>query len=368
MGQWRAVDADGHVREEHIDWAARLAPEYRDRAPKMHPDEHGLTNWIIDDLRFPSPAYEGKGRWVSNDVPIGANPKGMTDPLARLPDMDTEDIDIAVLYGTSIAFHCNSTDDWRYSLAIEQAWNDWAAEYCSADPARLKFAALVPVGEPGAAAEEAERAVRERGATGITVLPNYRGRALDSSYFDPLYAACERLGVPLCVHGITGSRHWVQTIGAHENWLITHALAFPMGLIHGLASVVCGGVLERYPSLRVAFLEGGCGWLPFFMDRLDEHVEKLPSLAPALTKLPSEYIKGGRLFVSCEPEEDLAYPIERLGEDVLMYASDYAHWDCEFPNSVRKIGEREELTDTQKAKILRENALRCYGLRVPATV
>jgi predicted TIM-barrel fold metal-dependent hydrolase len=102
------------------------------------------------------------------------------------------------------------------------------------------------------------------------------------------------------------------------------------------------------------------------MDRLDEHFEKLPRLAPWLTKPPSEHIRGGQVFVSCEPEEDLAYPISRLGEDVLMYASDYAHWDCEFPDSVRKIAERPELTATQKAKLLRENALRLY--RLPAAV
>ena len=141
-----------------------------------------------------------------------------------------------------------------------------------------------------------------------------------------------------------------------------------MGLIHALAAVVCGGVLERFPTLRVAFLEGGCGWLPFFMDRFDEHVEKLPSLSPWLTKAPSEHLRAGRVFVSCEPEEDLAYPVSKLGEDVIMYASDYAHWDCEFPDSVRKIAERPELTEQQKRKILRENAQRLYGLRVPATV
>jgi predicted TIM-barrel fold metal-dependent hydrolase len=166
---------------------------------------------------------------------------------------------------------------------------------------------------------------------------------------------------------MTGSSPFFDSIGRHDNWLITHAMAFPMGLIHALSSVVCGGVLERFPTLRVAFLEGGCGWLPFFMDRLDEHVEKLPSLVPWLTKSPSEHLKSGRVYITCEPEEDLAYPISRLGEDLIMYASDYAHWDCEFPHSVTKIDEREELTAGQKDKILRENALRFYGLKVPAT-
>jgi predicted TIM-barrel fold metal-dependent hydrolase len=312
--------------------------------------------------------YEGKGRWASNLVKLTANPAGMSDPRARLPDMDAEGIDLAVLYGTTIAFHASSTYDWRFSQALCRAWNDWAAEYCAANPERLKFAALVPLGDATAAAEEGERAVREGGAVGITFLPNHMGRSLDQTYFDPVYAAAQRLDVPICVHGNTGSSKFSQAIGAHDNWLITHALAFPMGLIHALASVVCGGVLERFPTLRVAFLEGGCGWLPFFMDRFDEHVEKLPALAPWLSKPPSEHIRGGQVFITCEPEEDLAYPLSRLGEDVIMYASDYAHWDSEFPDSARKIAERPELTEGQKAKILRENAARFYRLPVPAAV
>src|SRR5581483_3092108 len=130
---------------------------------------------------------------------------------------------------------------------------DWAAEYCAAAPARLRFAALVPLGDPSAAAEEAERAVRERGAVGLTFPPNYADRALDQAYFDPVYAAAQRLDVPVCVHANNGAGRFSEAIGAHENWLITHALTMPFGLAHALASVVCGGVLERFPTLRVAF-------------------------------------------------------------------------------------------------------------------
>jgi predicted TIM-barrel fold metal-dependent hydrolase len=362
-----AIDADGHITEYGVDWVARFPPELRDRAPRVTAGDHDTRALLIDGYRSPDPSFEGQGRWASGLVKVPADPNGMHDPRARLPDMDTEGIDVAVLYGTPLAFYANVTHDWRYAQAVCRAWNDWAAEYCAADPARLKFAALAPLGEMGAAIEEAQRAVHDLGAVGITFPPTYLNRSLDQTYFDPLYAALQALDVPVCVHGNTGTR-LDTTIGRHDNWLITHALAFPMGLIHALASVVCGGVLERFPTLRVAFLEGGCGWLPFFMDRFDEHVEKLPALAPWLSKPPSEHIRGGQVFITCEPEEDLAYPLSRLGEDVIMYASDYAHWDSEFPDSARKIAERPELTEGQKAKILRENAARFYRLPVPAAV
>jgi predicted TIM-barrel fold metal-dependent hydrolase len=249
-----------------------------------------------------------------------------------------------------------------------ECWNDWAAECCAAAPDRLKFAALVPLGDAVAGAEEAERAVREHGAVGLSFPPNYMGRSLDQTYFDPVYTAAQQLEVPICVHANNGSGRFCEPIGAHDNWLITHALTMPFGLTHALASVVCGGVLERFPTLRVASLEGGCGWLPFFMDRLDEHWEKLPVLVPWLTQAPSEHIRGGRVILTCEPEEELSYPLSRLGDDVIMYACDYAHWNSEFPESARKIAERPGLTDDQKAKTLRENALRFYRLPVPAPV
>src|SRR3954452_1750374 len=169
----RAIDADGHITEGHVDWAARLPEEFKDRAPVTVRDEHDAAQMLIDGYRWPNPVAEGKGRWVSNQVKVKANPEGMRNPLARLPDMDAEGIDVAVLYGTTIAFHGSSTSDSRLSAAICHAWNTWAAEYCAADPQRLKFAALVPMGDAHLAAEEAERAVRDCGAVGITVLPNH---------------------------------------------------------------------------------------------------------------------------------------------------------------------------------------------------
>jgi hypothetical protein len=137
----------------------------------------------------------------------------------------------------------------------------------------------------------------------------------------------------------------------------------PFGLAFALAAIVCG-VLERFPRLRVALLEGGCGWLPFFLDRLDEHWEKLPALVPWLTQAPSAYVRDGRVLLTCEADEDVAYPPSRLGDNWLMYASDYAHWDSEFPDSARKLAARPALTAHQKVRLLRENALRFYDLPV----
>jgi predicted TIM-barrel fold metal-dependent hydrolase len=132
-----------------------------------------------------------------------------------------------------------------------------------------------------------------------------------------------------------------------------------------LTSFTVGGVLARFPELRVAFLEAGAGWLPFWLERLDEHFQLMPEQAPELDRPPSEYFRG-RGYVSCEPEErTVPYVCDALGDDVVCYASDYCHWDCAFPDSVRLLVERDDLGSDRKAAILGANGSRLYGLPIP---
>jgi hypothetical protein len=117
------------------------------------------------------------------------------------------------------------------------------------------------------------------------------------------------------------------------------------------------------PKARLVDMdEEGCGFLPYYLERLDEHFEKRAGEMP-IERSPSETFAEGRCVVSCEPEEkSLAWVTESLGADKIVYASDYPHWDCEFPNSVRAISQRAELSDETKRAILCDNARRLYGL------
>ena len=109
-------------------------------------------------------------------------------------------------------------------------------------------------------------------------------------------------------------------------------------------------------------LEAGGGVLPYYLERLDEHFEKRPGEMP-ITRSPSETFAEGRCVLSCEPEEkSLAFVTESVGADKIVYASDYPHWDCEFPNSVRAISERDEISDDVKRAILYENSQRLFNL------
>jgi predicted TIM-barrel fold metal-dependent hydrolase len=124
-----------------------------------------------------------------------------------------------------------------------------------------------------------------------------------------------------------------------------------------------GGILHRFPKLKVAFLEAGVGWLPFWLERLDEHWELTPEQAPGIDRQPSDYFLSGRCFIGCDPDEKgVAHVVDTLGEGVVVYASDYCHWDCKFPDTVKIIEARTDLSETAKQRILDDNGRRLYGL------
>jgi predicted TIM-barrel fold metal-dependent hydrolase len=139
-----------------------------------------------------------------------------------------------------------------------------------------------------------------------------------------------------------------------------------------LSGLIYAGVPETFPNMKIAILEGCCGWIPFLMDRMDEEFEKRGwKEAPLLKRKPSEYMTSGQIYYGLEIEEStLPYVIERVGVGQLVYASDYPHWDTNWPHTVEHFLGREDLTDAQKRTILGENPQRLYGFtaKVPSPV
>jgi predicted TIM-barrel fold metal-dependent hydrolase len=123
-------------------------------------------------------------------------------------------------------------------------------------------------------------------------------------------------------------------------------------------------VFDRHPRLRVAFLEAGVGWVPYFLDRMHEHYEKRGDWIPGgWQRDPNDYLRTGNVYVTCEPDEPiLPGVIEVLGSDFIMFASDYPHWDGEWPESTKGLRSRADISDKDRAKIAGANAQRFYGL------
>ncbi len=363
------IDADGHVNEGDVDLKSRLPEKLRALAPVRIRDNRGRARILLEGRIWPN--AEGPGPGVSGPFSdrVQKGRPGMTDPHERLKDMDLEGIDAAVIFGTQIALTVNGVMDKGLAAALCRAVNEWLLEYCSVDPKRLRAVGLIPCQDPPAAVQELEY-LAQRGVTSAMLPTNVYGRNLGDSMFDPIYATAQEVGMPLCVHPQTGHDgipgvSGVMGAGSRRffKYVYVHMTAFPFELMIAMMHMIGEGVFDRYPRLKVGFMEGGAGWLPFWMERLDEHVEKLAPQMPQLKRRPSEIIQSNQLVLSCESEETgLDRVLNTAGPTSVLYASDYCHWDCHFPYSVKDILDARDLNFTQKECILHRNAIEFFTL------
>jgi uncharacterized protein len=290
------------------------------------------------------------------------------DPASTLTAMDIEGIDVAVMYGTrgrQILTHDDLSPD--YAAALARAYNDWAFAYCQSNPERLKFAGQVAMHDIGLAAEEACRCIEELGAVAIIGTPNpVKGQHLHDEVVDPLWNELERLNVPVGFHPIGNSslREDVgqRFVGHNNHQPIAHAARGPMEVMLALASMTAGGVLERHPKLRCAFLEGTAGWLRWWLWRLDDHWEKFgPGCEQQLSMLPSEYFKR-QCYVALDVDEEPAVEvIKQIGAEYFVVSTDYPHSDSAFPEAFKQFFGLP-LSDDARRKILWENCARLYQI------
>ncbi|MGH7834114.1 MAG: amidohydrolase family protein [Candidatus Binatia bacterium] len=359
----RIIDIDGHVREADDLWERYLEPPFRERAPKIQRVPNGQLLFLLEGSRYHRKPEETPFHEQRDDSPANPDRERAMHPAGRLRDMDLEGIDCGLLF-PSAGLYLPSVEDESYAAALCRAYNDWLFDYCRADPKRLLGVGVIPVQNVKAAVEETRRVIRELGFKGVFVRPNpVKARTLDDPYYDPFYATLQELAVPLMIH--EGSGAYLPTAGADRfpgQWFFTHTVSHPFEQMLACLSLICKGVLEKFPRLQVVFLESGAGWLPYWLWRMDEHHEILPFQVPWLKMKPSEYFRR-QCYISCEPDEDnLAATVQAVGEDRIVFASDYPHWDSTFPGATRAILENSEITAEAKKKIMEENARKILGI------
>jgi predicted TIM-barrel fold metal-dependent hydrolase len=250
--------------------------------------------------------------------------------------------------------------------ALCRAYNDWLADYCRTDPARLVGVAMLPLVDVDASVRELERATTELGFRGAFMRPNpYAGRPIHHPVYDRFWECAAALGVPVTVH--EGLSDGIPTLGRDrfENPAMLHVLSHPFEQMAACAGLVLGGVLDRHPTLKVAFLESGSGWLPYWLERMDGHVETWGKLLPAVRTKPSDYFRR-QCFISTDPEDGagMVEAVVRLvGDDCIVWASDYPHPDAHFPGAVAESLEKMSgIGDESRRRIFAGNAARLYGI------
>jgi predicted TIM-barrel fold metal-dependent hydrolase len=289
-------------------------------------------------------------------------------PTAMLAAMDVEGIDVAVVFRT-IAAHVIAFDDLPPPLAaaICRAYNAWLREYCDADGARLRLAALLSLHDVELAVAEARRAVRDLGAVALVLPSNpVKGRPWYDHDYDPLWAAAQELHVPVTFHGIQIANQ--EHLGNRylSNLALMHAVGHPVELQLCLGAMLLGGVFERFPRLRAGFLEGCCSWAPFWLSCLDEHWEKFGDEERfGLKLLPSEYFQR-QCYLSVDPDESLVVDTVRaIGDDNIVISTDWPHDDSAYPRALSTFLAIDGLSDESRRKILWDNCARLYNLPTP---
>ncbi|WP_437953704.1 amidohydrolase family protein [Sorangium sp. So ce296] len=287
-------------------------------------------------------------------------------PEGQLEAMDRTGVEVAFLYPT-LSLYLLGVDSLEANLgaAFARAYNDWLRGYCSRNPARLQGVGLLSTHDPVSMADEVER-VAGFGWRAVVVLPNpVKGRrGLSDPAYEPVWAACERLSMAVAVHAGTHSRLPTSGADRFESHFALHACAHPMEQMMAFLALTEGGVLERHPQLRVAFLEAGCGWLLYWLYRLDEveYVHHGGEVAETVKRKPSEYFRR-QCFVSIEPDEPyLPAVVAHLGAENLLFGTDFPHGDHSDDIVEEALGLVKVLPEAVVRKILWDNPARFYGL------
>jgi len=330
----------------------------------VHPDG---SPWGQPPIRFDL-LRNGRRQKHDNERYRSFHERGWSGP-SQLDVMDQEGIDVATLF-PSRGLHtlAEPNMDPPLAAALARAYNDWLYDFCQADPNRMIGVAMISPFDINDAVSEARRCMTELGFRGVFLRSNImNGRTWDDPFYDPLWATLVELDAPVGFHeaATSGAPQVGDQFGT--NFLLRHAYAFPLEQMMAIGSITTGGVCERHPHLRIAFLEGNCGWVPWMLWRLDERWELVGDIwSKGTTMKPSEYFKR-QCWVSVDCEEvSVKYAIDYFGKsDNIVFSTDYPHIDAQFPHSSDEFL-KLPLSDEDKRKILWDNCAAFYRATVPA--
>ena len=285
------------------------------------------------------------------------------DPHARVKDLDIEGVDVnMILPSGGIPALCGAPDV-AVELAVQQAYHRFLADYCGAHPDRLFSLILVTGRDVAGSVAEIRRCGKQDWPVGIfPICPP--DMSLDEPAWEPIWAEAQEHDLTLVIHSFTLTVPYPP--GMWDTWdnvFLQRSAGHVWNAQRNMAAIIGAGVLDRYPELRMTALECGHGWLPSWAARLDEHAEMCHHAIAPLKQKPSDYIRGPQYYQSIqlhEGEQSLRHAIEAIGEDTLMFATDYPHSESWFPKSVDAVLGWKSIGEPALGKLLWGNAARCY--------
>jgi len=353
------IDADTHVIESEAIWEF-FDPEMAARKPTLvrtRNNGHVTNRWLIDGNLVPKP--EGRGGQRLATPPIGEErqatkdwqTRALGDLESRLEDATRMGVETQVIYPT--LFIGWITHDPVLEVAIYRSYNRFMADVYARGHGRLRYVVLPPLRNIEESIKEM-RFGKEHGAVGVM----FRGLEGDLSvaepYFYPIYEEAQRLDLPICIHTGPGSPTLTGMVDNSIAGNLTSVRLLPVMAFHDL---VTNKIPEKYPDLRIGFIETNSSWVPFMAHFLNRRFKN------GRMAWGPQFWKENRLYVACEADEDLPYILQYTGEDNMISGSDYGHGDPSAePELVHTLRAREDVEPAVIEKILCDNPKRFYAL------
>jgi uncharacterized protein len=380
---FKIIDSELHLMEPHHIWEQALPEPYRSLTRIVPPA--GISERLrVEYGPGPDQVHDGATSEIRGLVRRLSEHRMAADPRLAyasrhcrpdvwLEDMDVEGIDIAILLPTpTMSVTLVDGLDPRHALAMTRVYNDWAAEFCAADPSRLKFWAWLDRHDADLAAEESRRCMEDLGAVGVAISTHtVDDHLLSDAFYNPLWAELDRLEAPIGMH-VTGSakRDNIRTRyqGHPRTEVLMRAIA---GVYYSMSSVgelILSGVLERYPRMQPVVMETSVGWVPWLLWRMDEMWHTFgPHAGYSLELKPSEYFRR-QCYVVADSDDGLArHAIDSGLGDRILFSGDYPHPDSPYPNAVTNFLGIQGLTDEERRAVLWDNGARLFRLARPVT-
>jgi predicted TIM-barrel fold metal-dependent hydrolase len=374
----RVFDADTHVEptaeviDQYVDPSFRvrlpeLAP-YRQPvrpgnpggAPGKHVYRYGQISFkrVLGEAE-PRDSHSGRDtHWMGSKQPRAGTQDDQAE--SRIQDMDDEGTDTHFCIPTAWTSLVGHPDP-SIEVNIIRAFHRHMANFSGNHPDRLQSMIVASARDVDAAVQEIKTWGKSRWAVAVMPLVT-KDIPADHPSLHPIWKAAVEHDLPIAHHSFTWTPpYFPGCFDLWDNVFLGRLASHPWGAMRFIASVIGGGIMDRYPTLRVGTLECGFGWLPFWGKRMDEQYAYVGSTQQLKMK-PSEYFKSGRYFCSVERHEgDDMFDMVRqfVGDDVLMYASDYPHSECQFPETVENFL-AWQMKPEQRAKLMAGNADRFF--------
>ncbi|HUO05193.1 MAG TPA: amidohydrolase family protein [Candidatus Binataceae bacterium] len=362
------VDCDSHVMEPPDLWEKYLEPKFRERAIKIAKDPvDGIETLSVDNQPILRGVLAGLGganrprHELFNPGKLGymdGCPPASYLPGERIKLLDEWGVNAGVLFPT-VGILWDVADN-ELAAAYARAYNNWIVDFASGARSRVIPIAHLALQDVPSALEELRRCLK-LGFKGIFLAPEtIGGRRFSHPDFDPIWRECEAAGIPACLHVIVRFNRAPGVVrDFYQTGEFRAVYGFALGgfgqVVPAAMTMIADGLFDRFPRLKVVCVEAGCGWAPYFMDRLDQKYELLGWTYPTKLK-PSDYFRRN-LWVVAEPEERMiGTTMELMGEDRVLWGSDFPHIDSklEAPQLIRHS--IAGLSPERRRKLLGENA------------